>query len=349
MRIAIVSIRFSPGQMTHLRAYKKLFNMISDEVVMFLAPQYRDFMGEEAGITYTDDISTIIGTKPDIVFSYNIAFQNVKLANTCTKHNIKMLYVLHEPWGSLRDLMLEGKAFSKTVGARILNYMICRRVNKVVLSSDNGVKTYLRYMKHCNKNYGMLPLMMLDEFEPEKHFKREYFSFIGGFSDVHGCNEFIRFMEYALETDKEIKFQVATRTDTAGMFENEILKKAISSNRLIIQSGRTMTTEEINGFYRQSICTWIVYNRSTQSGVLPNALMQGTPVLVNDNGVAKDVVINGENGCFIKMPPHNDQILQSYHYIAQNIQRMEASARKAFMDKYCADSFIDLAREVILS
>lgn len=349
MKIAIVSIRFSPGHMTHLRAYKKLFGMIADKVEMFLASPYREYMEDLEGIIYTEDVSKIIAAQPDVVFSYNVAFQNIKLANECRRNNIRMFYVLHEPWGSFKDLLLEGKDIPKTIGARLLNYMICKRVYKVVLASENGVKAYIHHMKHCNKNFCMLPLMMLDEYEFEKNYAREYFSFIGGFSDVHGCNEFVRFVEYALDADSEIKFQVATRTDVSGYFEKDIFQKSISSQRLKIQSGRTMTTKEINGFYRQSICTWVVYNRSTQSGVLPNALMQGTPVLVNENGVAKDVVEEGKTGCYIKMPPQNELLLQSYHYISRNLQEMEASARKVFLDKYCVDSFIDLARQVVLS
>ena len=48
-----------------------------------------------------------------------------------------------------------------------------------------------------------------------------------------------------------------------------------------------MTTEEINGFYLQSICVWNAYTRSTQSGVFASSLMMGTPVIANENGISK--------------------------------------------------------------
>lgn len=259
------------------------------------------------------------------------------------------MYVLHEPRDSVKALMAEGRDIVKTIGANLVNSLICRRVTKVLLASETGKANYQRYMRRCNSNYAVFPLMFLDEYEADKEYSRLYFSFIGGFTDVHACGKFLDFMEYALSETDDVKFLIATKTDVSAYLKNDILQESIKNGRLVVQAGRPMTTNEINGFYRQSICVWNAYNRSTQSGVLPNALLQGTPVIVNTNGAAKEIMDDRSVGCFIDVNPDNKQILDCYRYIQDHLEEMEQNARKLFLSEYCYSSYLDLAKEVILS
>ena len=245
--------------------------------------------------------------------------------------------------------MAEGKDTIKTVGANIVNSLICKSVDKVLLASETGRKNYIKYMRNCNPNYDVFPLIFLDEYDSKKQYSRYYFSFIGGFTDVHACNEFLQFMEYGLLETEDVKFLIATKIDVSEYLKKEIFQRAINNGRLMVQAGRPMTTEEINGFYRQSICVWNAYNRSTQSGVLPNALMQGAPVIVNENGAAKEIMDDKSVGCFITMPPDCDQILKCYRYIQKNLAEMELNARRVFLSKYCYKGYFDLAKKVIFS
>lgn len=348
MKVAVVSLKFSPGHMTHLRAYRELFKNLADDVCLFIHPEYKKFMGDEENIIFTDDVNEIVKYKPDLVYIYNISTQNVSLLKKCEKQGIKTRYVLHEPQGSLKELKEEGHNIVKTIGAWTVNANICRHCDKVILASETGRKNYERYMIKDNKSYSVFPLIFCDEYEPDKTYGREYFAFIGGFMEVHGSKEFMKFVEYALKRDKDIKFLIATRVNVDEYLTSDVIKEAVQTGRLKIQAGRPMTTEEINGFYRQSICVWNAYNRSTQSGVLPNALMQGAPVIVNNNGAAKEVMKDKTAGCFINMPPNNEQVYQSYLYIKDHLADMEASAREIFLQKYFYMSQLELARKVIL-
>ena len=195
----------------------------------------------------------------------------------------------------------------------------------------------------------MFSLLFLDQYDSAKCIKRQFFSFIGAFVEVHGSFEFLNFMEYALEITDDIRFLIATKNDVTRYLNKDSFQKAIVDKRLVIQQGRPMTTEEINGYYRQSICVWNAYNRSTQSGVLPNALMQGAPVIVNENGAAKEIMKDRTLGCFIKMPPENKQILDCYRYIEAHLEEMDRNARKIFLSNYCYSNYLNLAKEVILS
>lgn len=349
MKVAVVSLKFSPGHIAHLRAYRKLFLAIADETDLFIVPEYQQYMEDSSGVKYTDRVQTIVDAKPDLAFIYNISTANIELVKKCNKAGIRMIYVLHEPRSSINELLAEGRGIFRTIGAHFVSSLICRKVDKVLLASETGKANYERYMRGCNRNYSVFPLIFMDEYDEEKKYSRQYFSFIGGFTDVHACNEFLQFMEYGLTETDDVKFMIATKTDVSEYLKKDTFQNAIADGRLVVQAGSPMTTEEINGYYRQSICVWNAYNRSTQSGVLPNALMQGAPVIVNKNGAAKEIMEDRTVGCFIKMPPDNEQILDCYRYIEAHISEMEQNTRTVFLSKYCYSSYLDLAKEVILS
>ena len=348
MKIALVSLRFSPGHVAHICAYQKLFSMICDEVVVLLHPLYQEFLPALPATIFTEHWEEVLKTQPDRVFVYNICMDNIKLARECRKRLIPMLYVLHEPMCSLEDLWKEGKKAPRSLVARLVNWRICALSKKVLLASQNGMKTYEKYMRRCNGNYAFFPLIFCDDTLCNQAIEREYCSYIGNFVEPHGCKEFAHFAEYVLQEQKDIKLLIATKTNIDIYLRSPVFQQAMADGRLTVQSGRIMTTQEINTFYRRSVCVWNVYNRSTQSGVLPNALMQGTPLIVNRNGVAKEVMSDKSAGCFITMPPDNEQIWQSYCYIKNHLQKMQANAREIFLEKYFYKAQADLARKVIL-
>ena len=248
--------------------------------------------------------------------------------------------------GSFRELLNEGRDLPKTVVANAVSDLICRRVDQVLLCSETGRKNYERYMRGCNRNYSVFPLIFPDDYEEEKVFERQYLSFIGGFTDVHACHEFLQFMEYSLNEKQGIRFLIATKTDLSGALEKEAFRQAQATGNLVIQAGRPMTTEEINGFYRQSICVWNAYNRSTQSGVMVNAMMQGTPILANQNGAAGENIREGETGCYITWPINVEEVADKYRYIREHLDEMSRNARELFLCKNWYGANIEKAREV---
>ena len=68
------------------------------------------------------------------------------------------------------------------------------------------------------------------------------------------------------------------------------MKKMQDEGQLLVQQGRPLTEEEMSAAYRRSVATWNGYRRSTQSGVLPNAFMQGTPVIATKLGSFEEFV-----------------------------------------------------------
>lgn len=334
--------------MAHLRAYRALLDEAGQQVCLFLHPDYREMMGEMEDTCYTAEVGEILAFSPELVLIYNISLQNLPLLRACRRRGIRSVYVLHEPRGSFRDLCAEGRDAARALGAWAVNDLLCRLSDQVLLASASGVRSYERHMRGVNGCYDLFPLIFCDEYDSQREFERRYFSFIGTFVAPHGGAQFLSFVRYALARDPQIRFLIATRSEMGPWLREEVFQSAMREGRLVVQAGRPMTSEEINGFYRQSICVWNAYSKSTQSGVLPNALMQGAPVLVNRNGAAREVVRNRREGCFVRYPADNEQVMGAYHYICRHLGRMQESAREAFLEKYWYRSQLQRARRVIL-
>ena len=346
MKVAIVSLRFAPGHIAHLKAYRELFSSLDCETQMFLDKGYRAFVSETRDIKFVDSIQSILSWKPDMVFSYNISNVNIRLSRQCKKNSIPFYYVLHEPWDSFRELISLRKRMPRRVVANIVNYLTSHYAYKVILASENGLKKYKRYMKGCNRNCAVFPLIFCDDFNEEKQVKRKFFSFIGGFTYMRGCNEFLSFIKYSITHNLDIQFCIATRSSVDAILDAPLYKKAIENGTLHVFAGKPMTSNEINLHYRESICAWNAYKSSTQSGVLVNALMQGTPVIVTDRGDTSDVVRDKKESCFINIPYDNEEIYKAYNYIADNIVEMEQKARGTFLNHFLYITYLNDAKKI---
>lgn len=346
MKAAIVSLRFAPGHVAHLRAYMKIFCSLGCETRLFLHSGYSSFINMTEGVVYFNTINDIINWNPDFILSYNIANENIKLAKECKSHGIKFFYVLHEPIEDLKPLLAEGKRIPRRVAANTVNYLTCKNSYKVVLASERGKEKFEKHMRRSNSNYDVFPLIFCDEFDSNKEIGRQFFSFIGGFVKSRGTKEFLDFMKWSLEKNLGIKFLIASRSVVDSELADEMFKKAIKDGSLVLDAGRPMTSNEINQHYRESICVWNGYISSTQSGVLGNALMQGAPIIATKRADTIGIISNKENGCFISVPYDNQEIYDAYSYIKENLDHMVAKARMSFMTLFNYSSSAELARKV---
>ena len=293
---------------------------------------------------FADALEKILAWGPDKVFSYNIANSNVNLAKNCKRKGIPFFYVLHEPWDSIKELLSLRQRAPRRVAANVVNYLTAHYAHKVILASENGKNKYLKYMKGCNKNYAVFPLIFCDDYDIGLSVERKFFSFIGGFTVMRGCNEYLSFIKYSIEKQKGFKFCIATRSNVD--ITDPALTKAVQDGTLTIYAGKPMTSDEINLHYREAICSWNAYKSSTQSGVLPNALMQGSPVLVTDRGDSSDIVTEKQEGCFISLPHNNEEIEKAFEYILAHVDEMSQTARKTFHADYEYKVHVEKAREV---
>ena len=268
--------------------------------------------------------------KPDVIWIYNIGMEDVKLIKTGKALGSKIVYVLHEPYAGVVELLKEGKYILRQTIASIVNAYICARSDCIILSSHCAKEKCMTYMKGAYSKSVMFPLIFPDQYVEK--FERKYFSMIGGYCEAHGSNEYLQFVKNSFERN-DISFQIVTRSEISDKLADPVLKEMIASGRLIVQQGRPFKEEEMNEAYKKSVCTWNAYNRSTQSGVLAHSFMQGTPVIATHLGSFDEYIADGKNGTFVDDSKY-DSIYSAYKRIESNEDDMVQNCRKVFLDRF---------------
>lgn len=280
--------------------------------------------------------------KPDVVWLYNIGFEDRQLIHAFQDHS-RIVYVLHEPYMGMKEILKEGKNIPYMVVAALLNAWICKKSYRVALSSAYAVANCKKYMSGTYRKSITFPLIFPDKYIQDSD--RKYFSMIGGYNDPHASDDFLDFVRES-STRNEICFQIATRSDIADKLNDSVLQKMMESGRLIVQQGRPLTEDEMNQAYRRSLCTWNAYHRSTQSGVLANSFMQGTPVVATHLGSFEEYVKDGENGVFIDDYDY-ETILRAYQRIEQDVDAMSECCRNTFLERFYYRNQISRFKEII--
>lgn len=329
--ILIVSLHFSPGYIGHMMAWYRLCGQCGYNPLIYADEKYAKYYKntEYNFCSYIEDVKEF---KPDFAVVQNTGFENVSFFRWCGNNRCKIFYILHEPYMGIRELLKDGTYCFKQAVACALNAWLCSKSVKVFLCSKYAEKNCKRYMKGAYRKKVSFPLLFLDEYAEDKE-ERKYFSLIGTYATPKGSDLFLKFIRESDSRGYNIDFQIATRSNLEVQLKDEVFQKLIKEGKLVVQHGRDMTTEEINKAYRRSICCWNGYRRTTQSGVLPNAYMLGTPVLASHIGSFAEFVIPGKTGDFIDNEDA-DSIYNGYLRVKNNSEFMSEQCRQFFLDKF---------------
>ena len=329
--ILIVSLHFSPGFIGHMMAWYKLCEQCGYKPLIYGDAQYAKYY-ENTGYRFTMKKEELGAFKPDFAVVQNTGFENVEFFRWSENNGCKILYILHEPYMGIKELLKDGTYCVKQAVACMLNVWLCGKSAKVIVCSQYAEDNCRRYMKGAYKKAVRFPLLFMDEYS-EQGEERKYFSLIGTYATPKGSDLFLKFIKDSVSKGYDINFQIATRTNLEEQLKDELFQKMIAEGKLIVQHGRNMTTDEINGAYRRSICCWNGYRRTTQSGVLPNAYMLGTPVLATRLGSFVEFVTPGQTGEFIDNEDC-ESIYQGYLKIKEHSKEMSQKCRQYFVENY---------------
>jgi glycosyltransferase involved in cell wall biosynthesis len=331
MKIIILSDKFSPGHIAHLQAYYQLSTECGFQVMLYLNEKYLDYIDINS-YKIIKNLKELYDFNPDVVLIYNVSISSIKIAKICKQNNWKLIYIWHEPYPGWRQILKEKDYAFRFIGADIISLYISNQADKVFLASDYAIKNCYKYNYRIYRKSIKFPLIFENKsLKNNKFIIRKFFSHIGAFSEAHGSLEFLKFVRSA--EGKKIYFQIATKTNIIKFLRDPILQRMIDKGQLIIQQGRPLSEQEINCAYQQSICIWNAYKRSTQSGVLPNAFMLGTPVISTNIGSFPEFVVPGITGEFIDIYD-NEAIFKAYGKIKNNISDMEQACKKEFLSKF---------------
>lgn len=342
--VVVAVTRFVPGMIMSALTQYRMFVDLGFTPFLLVEPRLRSMMEGIDDWNIIERPEELDEVDPALIIVNNVGFESLKLINRCRVHESKTFYVLHEPFPGLRRIAIEGPSrWVRCVGAYTLSALLCKATDVVLLPSDQAVSYYEERMVNINRSYRQVPLFFSDPSDIDVHTKRSYFSYIGTYCDAHAADEFIEFVLYATVRDRDIKFQIITRSSIAERMKDRRLQKLIKEKRLRVMEGSPLSEREMSDAYLRSICCWAAYRDSTQSGVVVSALQHGAPLVATKIGSMLEC---GEAAEYVSSPTAYDEILNSYRSIRSNLSKRIECSRTIYERQYDYKSHLATLRDV---
>ncbi len=339
----IISLNFHPGHVSHMVAsYRQLEELGYKSV----------FCVDEAFVSYLPKDSRICLYRKDKVKNVAVAIflfpsqRNLLLIRKLKRQGSKIVYIFHEPLAPLKEYRKAGFSYKYLAKLWVINRISSLTVKwsgAVLVPSKKAEQYYYANPLYKNENVYYLPLLYDDERTTMlADRQREYFGYIGTVAADHSFNEFLQFVEWAVKENKltPLKFLIATKS------EFEVPQILAESTRVVIQKGRPLNDEEINGYYASTYVVWNAYVRTTQSGVLAKSFMFGTPAIVLKKNLS-EFTEDGQEVAAIDNNTSFEEIENSVLRIIGNFEHFSNAARKRYEETFYYRQYNKKIKEII--
>lgn len=286
MNALIVSLNFNPGHFSHLTANYRMFAECGYDPCLYVHPRFNKMDENNAyrKVNAPGELKAL-GNIAAAVFWFPSLKNVVEMFRLRFLYGARLIYVFHEPFDSTANYHRSGFSFVKIAKIMLINLInvpLLWMAHEVVLPSSTSYDLYNKKYRWLNASFQRIPLLFDDELADGDLATdtKDCISYIGTVAADHAFDRFVEFVAYSIRQDllPGKTFLIATRSEIP-LRERELLQELSASGRVVVQSGRSMSTDEINTHYRRSAVVWNAYHRSNQSGVLPKAFMFGAAVI----------------------------------------------------------------------
>jgi len=341
----VISNRFNPGHFSHLIAIYKLLKSLKLEPCLLINKRFNAMnLGNQ--FCYLNNTNKINFRLLKVTLFCFPSIKNIWLCILIKLFsNAKIIYIFHEPIGSISSFKQAGFNFSQIIRILIVKYINIVNVvlaDHIIVPSKKAYDEYANNYTFFNNSYTKIPLFFDDELTSQISIEQKvYISYIGTIAPDHAFNAFLNFVKNSFDNIKfnNLKYLIAT-SSKIDISELEELKPLIDSGNLIVCAGSYLSNEEINDFYLKSIIVWNAYNRSMQSGVLVKSYMFGTPVIGLVN-VSNEYVENKSTGVLITDNNNYAEIAKAISEILANRVFYINNARKYFLNQFYYKNYIN--------
>ena len=346
MRVAlIISLNFNPGHVSHLVASYRQCEELGYNSIYYIDNSFVKYLPITSRYIVFDKTNH---PKADLAVFLFPSIHNLQSIKSLKHNGTKVVYVFHEPLAPLRVYRNAGFSYHELARLWIINRinaLTVRRSNAVLLPSKKAVEYYESNPLYKKGNYHYLPLQYDDEMIPGSvSVTRRYFSYIGTVAADHSFNEYLRFVEWAVEGNRlpEMQFLIATKS------EFDVPDELRNSDRIKILKGKPFSNDEINDCYASSFMVWNAYERTTQSGVLAKSFMFGTPAIVLRKNLS-EFTEDGKNVVAIDDNRSFDEIEEAVNQILRDFSHYSSNARNRFLNTFYYRNYNEQFRLIIES
>jgi hypothetical protein len=352
----IISFKYAPGLNKEFVSLGRNFVKQGLSVKYLLATPYKNLEWQEDATEYITDSSSLMGIILDTltignykkikdVFSvyppmflcfYNSHPLNIFIAKIVKKRfpEAKLSIYLHDAYKSDKKFYgMIGRFFFSI--AELINNLTMKYVDCVISPSEHSSQLFKkRYPSLKEKNH-IVPLLIPDQRVPENK-KRVFFSLVGNINKATGHEKARELLRYITKNKLDYELAIITSSRLPQYFKklSDDEKKAIK-----IVNKKIITDSEINEVVRKSYAVLRLDKEINQSGVIPVAYMNETPVIVCNIAGLTQHVCHKYNGYVVSHDCSLKELIQAMEYINGNFQNLSANARRSYEQTWAEWNF----------
>jgi len=273
---------------------------------------------------------------PDFVCFYNPHPLNPFVARLIKNSFPKAITVvyLHDPYKPDKSLYGVKKAtYIKLV--ELVQRLTVKYMDYVISPSEYSSYLFRKYYpKFKGKNY-IAPLLVPDT-RSAINSERRFFSIVGTAHLATGHDTFIELVNYVAKKKLDYKFALISSSNIS-LFLKKLTDEAKKIIKVINKS--LITDSEIDVVIRQSYAVFRLDREVTQSGVIPVAYMNETPVIVRDIAGLKQHVKHKENGYLVPFNSTPEVLIQAMDFVKKNFDELSRNARRSYEETWAEWNF----------
>ncbi len=232
---------------------------------------------------------------------------------------------LHEPF----------KDEKKVYGAKaVIIYLVeffqtlsLRYADIVILFSGRALRLFRKRYPNFRGLERMAPLPYRDEcFQAEK--PRRYISFLGRADRAKGIDLFFALVDRLGQDNLNFEFQIVTSSEIQRHLE---ALSPRARQKLRVVNRPQISDAELREGAAESLAVLALYKETTQSGLIPVALMQGTPLIGTDIEGITEWLKHGETGVIVSAEPTLEELKGAIDYVIAHFHEMTDHCRAAYL------------------
>ena len=350
----IISLKYAPGSNKEFVSLGERLAKNGFDIRYLIAEPYKN-LGENLEKTeyittsnnsktlITDTIKFLAGNRkktlkrlfdkfpPMFICFYNPHPLNPFIARMVKKNfpeTITAVY-LHEPYKPDKSFYGWKKSVYINIVEKIQE-MTVKYTDHIISPSEYSQELFkIRYPKFNGKMH-LAPLLISDRINTE-NINREFFSIVGNVNNATGHDTFLKLINYVARKGLNYKFVLISSSNISKFLKN----LSIEGRKILkIVNKKIITDSEINQVITKSYAVFRLEKELTQSGVIPVAYMNKTPVIVRNIRGLRQHTNHKYNGYIVPFNCSMENIVEAMNFVKKNFTELSKNARKSYEETW---------------
>ena len=269
---------------------------------------------------------------PAFLCFYNFHPLNMRLAMLARRlhgRGVRAVF-FHEPYVKEKLRVFGAKGAVTVAAVERLQKMILSSCNHVILPSENASDQFDMLMPGFSGRRHLAPLLVPDRPGPPR--LRSCIGFYGRMDNRNkGLGDFGRIVEWAARHSPDLRFRILTGTNIRKWYNS---LSRVARDFLACDQRDKLSDADINEAMQESLAVLLLHRHISQSGVLPVAYLNGTPVIARDLAGFRQHVTDGETGRLVAPDATPEAWVEAVRWVAENHEGLGPACRRRYEEEF---------------